>query len=360
MTTHLDEPKAVRAEETLDHARLADWLQHHVAAGHPDELEVRQFPHGHSNLTYGIRWAGQDYVLRRPPFGNRVVSAHDMGREFRVLGALHPVYPLAPRPVVMCDDAAVIGAPFYLMERRFGRILRGAKPADCPPERLAALCGNFVDALADLHRVDTTSPAIAALGKPEGYVPRQVAGWTRRYQDAKTHDFAEMDALGPWLAAHLPVSSGTAVVHGDYKFDNVLLNPSDGTTLIAVLDWEMATLGDPLLDLGTTLAYWVEAGDPEILPATAVGPTALPGCFTRQQLADRYAQRIGRELPDLRFHYCFGLFKIAVIVQQIFARYARGATHDPRFANLHHLVQRLGAAAWHHAQAETFRLTTAA
>jgi aminoglycoside phosphotransferase (APT) family kinase protein len=306
-------------------------------------LHVRQFPGGFSNLTYlvslmdGVHGAtSREYVLRRPPFGSKVKSAHDMGREFRILSRLHPHYPAAPRPVCFCEDENVMGAKFYLMERISGLILRRDVPAgvDLGVDRMRALCETFVDTLVDLHALVYQEIGLAELGRPEGYVERQVSGWSKRYRDAQTDEVAATDQIMTWLAAHLPSSPAATLIHNDYKFDNLVLDATDPTRVIGLLDWEMATIGDPLMDLGTALCYWVDAEDPPAMQQTRMGPTTRPGSLTRRQIAARYADRSGRDLQDILFYYCFGLFKTAVVVQQIYFRYRQGLTKDPRFAGL--------------------------
>jgi aminoglycoside phosphotransferase (APT) family kinase protein len=344
MVPVIDEPGPVRDGEGLDADRLAAYLAEHLP-GFAGPVEVSQFRHGHSNLTYLVRGGGRELVLRRPPFGNRVKSAHDMGREYHVLDRLGRVYPPAPRPLTYCEDESVLGAPFYVMERRRGVILRGGDAPAPEPPTLRAVSESLIESLAALHRIDPADAGLGEFGRPEGYVGRQVTGWARRYQDAKTDDLPDVERVAAWLDANRPGESGAAVVHNDFKFDNVLLDPADLTRVVAVLDWEMATVGDPLMDLGTTLGYWVEPGDPEPLHAMVVGPTTRPGCLTRAEVVARYEQATGRTVANALFYYVFGLFKIAVIVQQIYARYARGATADPRFARLGVVVAALGRGA---------------
>ncbi len=251
----------VRAGEEIDLEPVARYLRAAVPEiGEASEISIEQFPSGHSNLTYLVRAGGRQYVLRRPPFGSKVKSAHDMGREYRVLSALHRVYPLAPEPLAFCEDESVLGAKFYVMRRIEGVILRKDLPPglELAPERVRALHGNLIDELARLHALDPDAAGLADLGKPVGYVERQISGWTRRYADSKTDDIGAVEELGRWLADHHPPESGAALIHNDYKLDNVVLAPDDPTRIIGVLDWEMATLGDPLMDLGTSLSYWVE------------------------------------------------------------------------------------------------------
>jgi aminoglycoside phosphotransferase (APT) family kinase protein len=345
----IDEAGSIRSGEELDLEKLRRYLAEHLpGASACVSLVVEQFPHGHSNLTYLVRLDHQELVLRRPPFGNRVKSAHDMGREYRILSRLCRVYEPAPCPVLFCEDEGALGAPFYLMERRKGIILR-RPPVDrpIPPETVRRLCESLIDGLAQLHALDYAAAGLADLGKPEGYVERQVTGWSRRYRDAQTDDLRALERSAEWLAANRPGESGAALVHNDYKFDNLVLDPDDLGRIVAVLDWEMATIGDPLMDLGTTLGYWIQGDDPEPIRRFLAGPTAMPGSLTRRELAERYAKAAGRELPDLLFHYVYGLFKIAVIAQQIYARYVRGATRDPRFAALGPVVAALGESAGH-------------
>jgi len=277
-----------------------------------------------------------------------VKSAHDMRREFTILSALQGVYAKAPRPIAFCDDESLIGARFYLMERVRGVVVRGAEPPPgirFTPELLRATSTVLVDNLAALHAVDVTRAGFGSIGRPEGYVARQVAGWTERYAKAKTHDLPRIEAAAEWLARNLPKESGAAVIHNDYKYDNVVLDPADLSRIVAVLDWEMATVGDPLMDLGTLLGYWSDPDDPPELHARAYGPTFLPGSLSRTGLVQRYEERSGRAVGGALFYYVFALFKIAVIVQQIYKRYVQGHTRDPRFATLGDWVRVVSAQA---------------
>jgi aminoglycoside phosphotransferase (APT) family kinase protein len=355
MNEFIDKTKPVRAGEELDIPRLATYLKEHFP-GASGLLLVEQFPGGSSNLTYLLRLGGREMVLRRPPFGNRVKTAHDMGREYRVLSKLHQVYPVAPRPLAYCPNETILGAPFYIMERRQGIILRRNLPPglSLDPATVRRLCESLVDNFVDLHRLDYEAAGLADLGRPTGYVQRQVEGWTKRYHDAQTDNLPHMDRLAGWLAERMPPESGAALIHNDYKYDNLMLDPQDPTRIIGVLDWEMCTIGDPLMDLGTTLGYWIEAGDPEALRSFAVGPTTLPGSMTRQELIERYARKAGRDVANMLFYYCFGLFKIAVIVQQIYARYVRGHTQDQRFARLNEWVAVLSDTAARAVETGTF------
>jgi aminoglycoside phosphotransferase (APT) family kinase protein len=347
MNVEMDQAGPVRQGEELNLDRLTPYLAAHLSG--PDlPLVVQQFPHGHSNLTYLVPIGAQEWVLRRPPFGNVVKSAHDMGREFRILSRLSAAYPLAPAPALYCDDESVLGAPFYIMERRRGVILRRPPPPDrsMPAELVRELCESLADGLALLHAVDYRAAGLEDLGKPQGYVERQVTGWLRRYQDARTNEIPALERAALWLSENKPADCAQpTLVHNDFKFDNLVLDPSDLTRVVAVLDWEMATIGDPLMDLGTTLGYWVEAGDPAPLHHHVVGPTALPGSLSRRELVDRYGQQTGRDVSNVLFYYVFGLFKIAVIAQQIYARYVNGLTKDERFAGMIQMVAALGLGA---------------
>ncbi len=329
----VDEAVAVRAGEELDGGRLGAYLARHIP-GLALPVAVRQFPSGFSNLSYLLTAGGREFVLRRPPAGTRPKSGHDMSREFRVLSALAPGFPECPRPIHYCADESVIGATFYVVERIRGIILRRDYPEDvaAAPQLVHAQQCALVDTLARLHELDYRALGLAGLGRPEGYASRQVEGWTDRYSRACTEDVSSAEHLTAWLAANVPVDSpGSALIHNDFKLDNVVFDAAEPARLIGVLDWEMATIGDPLMDLGCSLAYWVEAGDSAELLATRMLPTHLPGSLTRAGVLERYAHRIERELPDFRFYRVFGLFRLAVIVQQIYYRYHHGQTHNPAF-----------------------------
>jgi alkylation response protein AidB-like acyl-CoA dehydrogenase/aminoglycoside phosphotransferase (APT) family kinase protein len=324
-----------RQGEELDAARLQEWLvrQNHAFTG---PLQISQFPGGASNLTYLLRQGDREWVLRRPPFGTKAKTAHDMGREYRVLSVLNRVFPYCPKPLAYCEDESVIGSPFYVMERIHGTILRKDLPPglSLSPEEARKLCGNLVDVQVALHKVDVQAAGLSDFGKPEGYVRRQVEGWSERYRKARTDDAPDAENVMKWLAEHLPPESGrVALIHNDYKFDNIVLDPKDPLKIIGVLDWEMATLGDPLMDLGCSLAYWVQADDPEAFQMARMLPTHLPGMMTRRELVEDYARKSGLAINDFHhFYYVFGLFRLAVIAQQIYYRYAHGQTTNKRFA----------------------------
>jgi aminoglycoside phosphotransferase (APT) family kinase protein len=331
-----DAPKQIRHGEELDAQKLAAYLSTQFG---PGEVTVEQFPGGHSNLTYLIHHGDHEFVLRRPPFGSKVKSAHDMGREYNVLSRLAQVYPRAPKPYAYEATGDVLGAPFYLMERRRGVILRKDVPAaianDLPHVR--RVCDSLVDALVELHAVDYAAAGLGDLGKPTGYIERQVTGWTKRYADSATDDLPALTESADWLAQHVPPEVAPALIHNDFKFDNVIFDP-ELEHITGVLDWEMATIGDPLMDLGTSLSYWAEAADPQVFYQLPFGPTMKPGMMTRQEFAERYLQRSGRQVPaeakSLVFYYAFGLIKTAVVLQQIYYRWKQGITQDARFGQL--------------------------
>ena len=341
----LDRPSAPRPGEELPVHALEAYLHEHLP-DYSGPLSVQQYPGGHSNLTYLLTIGDRQLVLRRPPFGPEIKSAHDMGREHTILSAIHPLYPRVPQPLHYCQAPAVIGAPFYLMRPVPGIILRASPHTslDLSPLVMQRLSTAFIDNLAAIHNLDYQAAGLGDLGKPEGYIQRQVSGWTKRYRAAQTNTIKTIDETAVWLAAHMPPDSPPALIHNDYKYDNLILNPDDLSDILAVLDWEMATIGDPYMDLGTALAYWVDPDDLPELQALAFGPTALPGGLTRRQLADRYAEKSGRPLPDLLFYYVFAIFKLAVIIQQIYARYKSGHSRDERFARMIEIVQVMGAA----------------
>ena len=336
----LGDTREVRPTEQLDWSTLAAYLRRHLPAHKiagldlDRDVDVSQFPGGHSNLTYLVRFGGAELVVRRPPLGPVPPRAHDMAREFRWLAAIHPVFPLAPRPYLLCEDPQVIGSVFYVMERRRGVMVRRDEPMGLANHEDARrrLSEAFVDTLTDLHAVDVTTGGLAELGKPAGFVERQVRGWSQRWEGSKLDAVPEMDALAAWLLAHLPPDpADPAIVHGDFKLDNVLLDPLNVGRPVAVFDWEMSALGDPLVDLGIVLAYW-EPTAPAGQRGAHQTVTDRPGYFTRDEIIERYAERSGRDVSNIRYYETFALFKIAAVIQQIYYRFVKGQTDDPRFA----------------------------
>jgi aminoglycoside phosphotransferase (APT) family kinase protein len=354
MSDFIDQPRTVRDGEEPDLSRLEPFLFRHFpeSAG---PLTVEQFPSGHSNLTYLLHLGRRQLVLRRPPFGSKVKTAHDMGREYRVLSKLHSVYPPAPKVLLHCDDHSVLGAPFYIMEPVRGVIIRRDPPPGLPfpADTARGLSESFIDNLARLHSLDYDSAGLADLGKPQGYLERQVRGWIERYYGSKTHEWPEVERLSSWMKERMPPTRAAALIHNDYKYDNIVLDPAHITRIIGVLDWEMCTIGDALSDLGTTLAYWVDPQDSEELQKIRWCPSTYPGSLTRAQLVERYARSAGRDVSDLVFYVVFARFKVAVIVQQIYFRFHQGLTKDPRFAAMHEVARILMQAALHSAEANS-------
>jgi aminoglycoside phosphotransferase (APT) family kinase protein len=344
----MDQSAAVRRGEELDAEKLGTFLRQHIPSLEGSAaLQIEQFPSGHSNLTYLLRIGERELVLRRPPFGAKIKSAHDMGREYLILARLADVYPKVPRVLAYCQDESVLGAPFYVMERLKGIILRASAPQglDLSPAVMRALAENFVDNLVEIHRVDYRAAGLGDLGRPAGYVRRQIEGWTQRYVNARTDDVPDVEQAAAWLAEHMPPEVDATLIHNDYKYDNLVLALEDVSRIVGVLDWEMATIGDPLMDLGTSLGYWVDPNDPPELQSLAFGVTTLPGNLNRRELAERYARLSGRDVSNVLFYYVYALLKIAVIVQQIYARYKAGFTQDKRFAHLIGAVRVLGKTA---------------
>jgi len=340
---HESDTSAVRPGEELNRAALSDYLSKNLPEG-ATNIQVEQFPNGHSNLVYLVRTDHREYVLRRPPLGPVAPKAHDMAREYRVLHAVHPHFPEAPQVFLLCEDPSVIGGVFFLMERRHGMVIRDSIPPELAaiPDYPRHVSEAFIDCLVRLHSIDVSEPGLNSLGKPEGFVERQVRGWAERWNRAKTEELGEMDRIIRWLQLSLPPSLDRTLVHNDFKLDNVMLH-SSADRVEAVLDWEMTTVGDPLADLGLTMCYWTWAGiaaedDPH--PATP-GVTSQPGWYTRDQFLQRYAERTGRDLAHIRYHEVLGLFKLAVILQQIYYRFHQGQTQDPRFRTFDRRVRGL-------------------
>jgi len=326
---------SVRAEDSFDLEAVRTWL-----AGHGVELagdvEIQQFGGGASNLTYSLRTAEEDLILRRPPKGKKAAGAHDMGREFRIQSALKDSFGLVPDMVAFCDDESVIGSEFYVMQRLDGLIPRRDLPEGLELDETSARALNktFIDTLIKLHRVDTSIPAVAAMGKGSGYVERQITGWSGRYRNAITEDAPAFETVMTWLAERMPADVANCVIHNDYRFDNVVLSKDDPSQIIGVLDWEMATLGDPLMDLGGTLAYWVTPDDDEGFQLVRRQPSNVPGMFTRREFVDYYCEQMGYEVSDeeWKFYEVYGLFRFAVIAQQIYYRYFHGQTTNEMYA----------------------------
>ncbi len=342
-----DKAEAVRPGEEIDPTAIKKFLQENIT-GLAGNIAITQFSSGFSNLTYMIDMGDRQMVLRRPPIGAQVKAGHDMGREYKVLKALYPVFPHCPEPLAYTDDTSIIGSPFFIMDKLSGIILRKNIPSELSFTKNQAkqLCLNLVDQLADIHGIDVKKTGLDFIGKPAGYVQRQVEGWSRRYHRAKTRDAPDCESIMAWLKDKMPQDTDhPTIVHNDYKFDNVVLDPGMPEKIIGVLDWEMTTHGDPLMDLGNSLAYWVEKGDPEEIQILRTMPTNMPGALTRQEILDYYEKQTGRNTRQFDFYYCFGLFRLAVIAQQIYYRYFNKITDNERFAVLIFVVIALEKAA---------------
>jgi aminoglycoside phosphotransferase (APT) family kinase protein len=331
---------AVRSGEELDRAALTKYLADKIEGG--ASLAIEQFPGGHSNLTYLLRTPVREYVLRRGPLGPVAPKAHDMAREYMVLKAVHPFFDAGPEVFHLCEDTSIIGAVFFIMERRHGIVVRDRIPPELAafPDYPARVSGGFVDCLVELHAVDIEKHGLISLGKPAGFLERQVRGWFERWNRAKIEEIALMARLIQWLTDHLPVSPAPTLVHNDFKLDNLMLDAKDPGRIEAVLDWEMTTVGDPLVDLGLILCYWSQPSDPG---GTKASLTSEPGWFRRDELIGRYAERTGRDLSLINYYEVFALFKLAVVLQQIYVRFHRGQTQDERFRHfdkrVHNLIQ---------------------
>lgn len=334
-----DDGRSVREEDAFDVPAVAAWLRDNAPEQDRGDLatdpEVRQFSGGASNLTYLLRYPGRDLILRRAPRGTKAKGAHDMGREFRIQSALEPHFPYVAHMVGFCTDESVLGADFYVMDRIDGIIPRAEMPegVEVTPEQARGMCLSMVEVLAELHSVDVEKAGLEGLSKGWGYVRRQVEGWSARYRNARTDDAPACEGIMAWLDAHQPDDVASCVIHNDFKMDNVVFDRDDVTRIVGVLDWEMATVGDPLMDLGGNLAFWTEADDGAMAQFRRV-PTHLPGMLTRQEFVDAYCERMGFTLTpeQWRFYEVFGYFRLAVISQQIYYRYYHGQTSNELFA----------------------------
>ncbi len=331
---NIDRPKEVRKGEELDMSRLAPYLAQ-LNPTWTGDFVVTQFPGGYSNLTYNINIGGQDIILRRPPYGAKIKGGHDMGREYNVQKLLKPHFDKVADVYDHCKDESIIGAEFYLMERVNGMILRSTGLAgDNNAQHYEVIARTWLDTMVELHQVNYVEAGLENLGKPEGYNKRQVEGWTRRYKKAQTSEVKVIEKVMKWLNNSIPDESGHGLIHNDYKYDNVMFETGNWSKLIAILDWEMATIGDPLMDFATSLAYWAEEEDVAVFGELISLPTYQAGNPNRESLIEMYADKSGKDLSNIIYHYVYGLFKIAVIIQQIYYRYHHGLTQDKRFALL--------------------------
>jgi aminoglycoside phosphotransferase (APT) family kinase protein len=335
---------AVRPGEDLD------WpaLDRHLKSVLPDlqgQPDISQFAGGNSNLTYRLKYTNDDLVVRRPPFGTKAKTAHSMIREYRIMSELRPVYPAVPDTLYYTDDESIIGSEFYVMRKVEGQLIKDTLPPEWKftPADSRRFCIRFWEKLIELHQVDYVAAGLGDFGKPEGYAERQVSGWNRRYERVITPDVDDFAEVRDWLAARIPLKSGRhAVLHGDFRIDNVILDNDDPCHILAILDWEICALGDPLMDLGNALAYWVEAGDPDHVKSMVMQPSDAPGMLTRREILDLYQDRTGVDTSDFTFYLVYGYWRNAVILQQIYYRYFQGQTQDQRFGSFGAATQMLG------------------
>ncbi len=348
-TAAIDQPQATREEDALDAVKMVRYLRQVLPetaikddkgdADSGDAIEILQFPGGASNLTYQLNYANQKLILRTAPRGANIKGAHDMGREYSVLSKLQGHFPYCPKPIAYTEDSSIVGRPFYLMEKVEGLIPRKEMPVKLNIEEIQQLCKNLVSIQVKLHAVDINKTRLIELGKPEGYVSRQVMGWCSRYEKARTEDVPKGKMVMKWLKDNQPDDSYTkpdqaSFIHNDFKFDNVILDSNHPTEIISVLDWEMATIGDPFMDLGCSMAYWIEANDSDQMQMIRMMPTHLKGMMTREQVVDYYLQKSGKDIANFNYYYVFGMFRLAVIAQQIYKRYKEGKTTNKKFAIL--------------------------
>lgn len=335
----------VRPDERLHEEKLASYLIGRLpGATHPPH--IRQFGGGAANLTYLLDFDTQQYVLRRPPLGPVVKSAHDMRREYNVLSVLYQAFPFAPRAYLYCDDPSIIGSNFFIMERRQGVVVRRSMPPQfaARPDADRRMSEALVDALAEFHAVDYQAIGLGDLGEPVGFIHRQIEGWYKRWRAGKIEENEDMETVYAWLQSHQPRTTVYSLVHNDYKLDNIMFDASDPGQVVAIFDWDMCTLGDPLNDLGALLTYWTEPTDPPYFQAVAMMPTGMD-FMTRRELVTRYALKSGRSIHDINFYHALGLFRLTVIIAQIYIRYHRGQTQDQRFQSFGMMIPRTARAA---------------
>ncbi len=336
----------VREGEALDMSKVDPILKAAIP-GLTGEAKVTQYPSGASNLTYAVDYPDRPLVLRRPPFGTKPKSGHDMFREYRIMRDLKPVFPAVPPCLYYTDDESIIGSEFYVMDRVDGHILHKIpKDWNWGETETRQLCENFWSRLCDLHTLDVEAAGLSDFGRPEGYVERQIKGWNKRFKKAWTEDIPKYDDIQDWLEEKMPADSGlVSVLHGDYRIDNCILNAEDPTQVSAIIDWEISALGDPLMDLGNTLAYWVQADDPPHMKLTVRQPSMDAGMMTRKEVLDFYAKRTGYDVSDMAYYYVYGIWRLAVIIQQLYFRYVDGSTKDPRFKSYGQMVMALAETA---------------
>lgn len=339
MSSLIDQPKDVREEDKLDENIISEFVKQHYTNAKGD-LRIKQFRGGASNLTYQLDFENISLILRTSPKGTKAKGAHDMGREFNIMRKLKPVYPYVPEMIAFCKDESLIGREFYVMEKLTGIIPRANLPNGLilNKNEVRTLCTNVIDKLIELHKVDIQATGLNELGKGTGYRKRQIDGWTERYKKAKTWNVPSCNYVMGWLKASIPTEERSCIIHNDFRFDNIVLDVKNPMNVIGVLDWEMATIGDPLMDLGNSLAYWVQADDDFVARQTRRQPTHLPGMFTRKEVVEYYCSKMNYKAEDFTFYEVYGIFRLAVIMQQIYYRYHHKQTTNPAFKNFWFLV----------------------
>jgi aminoglycoside phosphotransferase (APT) family kinase protein len=338
----LDQAGAVRAGEELDLDKLDAWLKQQIP-GLRGTPQLTQYAGGASNWTYRLLYENDDLILRRPPAGTKSKSAHDMGREFRLQSALKPVFSAVPEMRAHCADTSIIGTEFYVMQRVDGIILRKNLPPtmQLSPDLTRKMCLAALDALISLHQVDYRAAGLESIGAGAGYTRRQIEGWSKRYRDARTWNVPRGEGIMTWLMANLPAHERICITHNDFRLDNLVLSRDDPTQIVGVLDWELATLGDPLMDLGNSMAYWVQADDDFLGRSTRRQPTHLPGMLTRREVLEYYCAKTGFTPENWAFYEVYGLFRLSAIAQQIYYRYHKKQTRNPAFKNFWLIVNYL-------------------
>ena len=335
----IDKPTEIRDDEKLNNSKLFEYLSEIIDLD-IESFDILQFPSGYSNLTYLIKSNEKEYVLRKPPHGVKIKAGHDMSREFKVLSSLKDHYHKTPDPIHYCSDTDIIGSDFYLMERVKGVILRSNNYSQIVKDKsqFNFLSEQFVESFVELHKIDINKIGLSDFGNPEGYNSRQVHGWCKRYDNSKIEELKEMEIVMDWLKSNISQSKYVSLIHNDFKYDNLVLDEND-LSIKAILDWEMCTIGDPFMDLGTSLAYWIQHNDPDFIKGVGLNITLDSNSPTRNKILNLYSEKFGNKIENIVFYFVFGLFKIAVIVQQIFFRYKNGFTKDARFKHLNLVVK---------------------
>ncbi|SFD43553.1 Predicted kinase, aminoglycoside phosphotransferase (APT) family [Lentibacillus persicus] len=329
--------------DTIDWQKIETYIRNHITdLSKDEEMSVKKFTEGYSNLTYMVKIGEWEAVLRRPPFGYIPPKAHDMEREYRIIEKIHPVYPLAPKPYMFCEDTNIMDKHFYIMEKKNGIVIDAEIPEAFKEIKNAGkdISEAVISALIDLQNIDVDKNGLHNLGKPEGFVERQVYGWKKRFERSRTDDLIDLKDLETWLINHIPSNREVSIVHNDFKLNNMMFEKGDPGKIIGVFDWELSTIGDPLTDLGSSLVYWTEEGDPD-MGLTSVTDEAGFGFYSRRDFLERYAQICGRDVSDVNFYLTLGFYKLAGILQQLYYRWKIGEVKDDRFSTLNQGIAHL-------------------